>query len=271
MITWLVQSNLIDYRQVSQICDAVRAAGANLVEAVVIPFQDDIDNPSVLENLDGIVIPYGSTKLTKITMNRGWKGSFFDPALFRVDAWNKVQPDRLLNNDQTLMTVAEAKTILDKYEPDELLFVRPRDDLKAFNGTVTAAREIQNWMQSTESGNFSFTDDTVICVSSPKKILQETRWFIVGGKIIDGSQYMLHRQRIAQLVTDTKLYNAAQELADIWLPHETCVMDLALTEDGLKVIEYNCLNSSGFYQHDIDKIVRAVTEYAKTIEEKENG
>lgn len=271
MITWLVQSNLIDYRQVSQLCDAVKAAGANLAEAIVIPFQDDIDNPSVLDNIDGIVIPYGSTKLTKITMNRGWKGSFFDPEMFRVDAWNKVQPDRLLNCDQNLMTVAEAKTLLDKYDPDELLFVRPRDDLKAFNGTVTAAKEIQNWMQSTESGNFSFSDDTVICVSSPKKILQETRWFIVGGKIIDGSQYRLHGQRIAQPVTDTKLYAAAQELADIWLPHKTCVMDLALTDDGLKVIEYNCLNSSGFYQHDIDKIVRAVTEYAKTIEEKENG
>jgi hypothetical protein len=33
--------------------------------------------------------------------------------------------------------------------------------------------------------------------------------------------------------------------------------------DGLKVIEFNTINSSGFYNHDICKIVEKLTEYER--------
>lgn len=36
-------------------------------------------------------------------------------------------------------------------------------------------------------------------------------------------------------------------------------MDLALYDNELKVIEFNCINASGFYDNDIRKIVDAIT------------
>lgn len=46
----------------------------------------------------------------------------------------------------------------------------------------------------------------------------------------------------------------AQEKSNIWLPH-CCVMDLAETDDGLKCIEFNSINASGFYDCNIEKII----------------
>ena len=83
----------------------------------------------------------------------------------------------------------------------------------------------------------------------------------VGGKVISGSTYKMHKQRLVQRETDRAVIREAQELADGWLPHDVCVMDIALTKDGPKIIEFNCFNSSGFYYHDIGAIVAAVTKY----------
>jgi len=46
--------------------------------------------------------------------------------------------------------------------------------------------------------------------------------------------------------------------ADKWLPNRNVVMDLALVDNELKVIEFNCINCSGFYNHDVRKIFDAL-------------
>ena len=39
-------------------------------------------------------------------------------------------------------------------------------------------------------------------------------------------------------------------------------MDLALVKEGLKVIEFNCINASGFYDHDVKAIMTSLYEYS---------
>ncbi len=94
--------------------------------------------------------------------------------------------------------------------------------------------------------------------------MSESRFFVVGGKVIDGAFYRMYGQRFSGVAKPDEI-EAAQEMANVWLPHETCVMDIAKTEEGLKVIEFNCFNGSGFYVNDISKIVKAVTEYAEKL------
>jgi hypothetical protein len=60
---------------------------------------------------------------------------------------------------------------------------------------------------------------------------------------------------------DQKVIDEAQSFADKWLPDSCCVMDLALVDDSLKVIEFNCINSSGFYNHDVSKIFKELYEF----------
>lgn len=271
-VTWVVQSNLIDYRQLSKVCDAVLRCKAKLLEAVVIPFSETLDNEEDLmkEDLTGLVVPYGSTSLCKKAVSRGWSGVFFDEAIFRTDVFAEKLGDLYLNHDQTILTVREAmewtKRAIEIHpeREDELMFIRPIKDLKQFNGTVTKAKEIARWLGSVESGNFSFDADTLVAIASPKKLTSESRFFVVGGKVVDGSFYRMHGIQFMGQLNPEEL-ESAQEIADVWLPHECCVMDLAKTEDGVKVIEYNCLNGSGFYANDIDKVVSAVTDYMRTL------
>jgi ATP-grasp domain, R2K clade family 3 len=260
-VTWAIQSNLIDAKQTSEIVDAVRKIGCNIQDIIIIPFSEEFGNE--IPDIGDMVIPYGSTKLNKMAQERNWKGNWFDPETFRVEAWNANRDD-MLNAECVITTVAEVHKLFEDVSDDEVRFIRPVKDLKEFNGTVTTVKEIKNWMNSVYSGNFSFSADTLISIAPVQKIVSEARYFIVGGKVINGSMYRIYGQLFSQPITNTALYEQAQRLADIWLPHPCCVMDVAELEDStFKVIEFNAINSSGFYYHDIAKIAQAMTNYVK--------
>lgn len=258
MTTWVVQANLIDPIQINQIVIALQRRNIGYVDVEILPFIEEIkfltDEPTQTK-----VIPYGSTKLARLAKERSWTGMFFDRELFRVDTWN-INRNDMLNSDARVMLVAELNKEFESIPDNDMYFIRPVEDLKAFNGTITHAKEIRRWMSSVDSGNFSFDATTPVIVARPKNILAEWRWFIVDSKIISGSIYKMHGQRLVQRETDDAVIDEAQELADKWLPNRTCVMDVALTNDGPKVIEFNCFNSAGFYYHDIGAVVQAVTD-----------
>lgn len=261
MATWLLQSNLLDPIQMGQMCDALKARDIPYYGCKVIPFVDDIEcfwtdgEPTHKK-----IIPYGSSKLSRLANTMGWTGMFFDLSQFRVDTW-LANRDDMLNDDAQFMTVGELKDRFTGIPDDEVYHIRPMEDLKAFNGTLTTAKEIRRWRDSDDSQSFSFRDTTQCVVSSPKNIKAEWRWFIVDRKVISGSTYKWMGQRLVQREQDQKVIDEAQGFADKWLPDNVCVMDIALTDDGPKLIEFNCFNSSGFYYHDIGAVVQAVSEY----------
>lgn len=257
MVTWAIQHNLLNVDQITAITDAVKASGASCTHVGVIPFTEEISGADEIQG--DLVIPYGSTGMTKRAASLGWKGLFFNPLTFRVDQWNANRDD-MLNSDAVTTTVEGAKVLLKDAAPDDVYFIRPMEDLKAFNGTVTTVENIVNWMNSVESGSFNFEPHTQIVIAHEKNILAEWRWFVVGGKVIDGSTYKIRNQRLTKHEQDADVIAEAQTFADKWLPHDTCVMDLALTDDGVKVIEFNCINSTGFYYNDIPAIVLAMNE-----------
>jgi hypothetical protein len=60
---------------------------------------------------------------------------------------------------------------------------------------------------------------------------------------------------------EPRVWRWAAEMSWIWSPAPTIVMDLCLTVEGqYKVLEWNCLNSSGFYACDVGAIVTALEE-----------
>lgn len=258
MTTWVVQSNFLNINHLTDIAVALRELEIPFVDVAVIPFSDDFVTP--IDVQDPKIIPYGSTSLIKNAMRRGWSGTYFDEKTFRADVWNQNRDD-MLNQDAMFMTVKEAATHFNGMPDEDVWFIRPIMDLKQFNGTVTTAKEIKNWMGSVDSGNFSFDENTVVAIASPKNILMEWRHFVVGGKIVTSSSYRFKGLPLTKREEDAKVIAEAQALADKWLPHETVVMDVALTNDGVKVIEFNCFNGSGFYYHNIKAFVQAATEY----------
>lgn len=254
--TWLLQGNLVNQDQMERVRQAVEACGDRWSTVIVTPFTGET------EFFDGEppddVIPYGSTALMKQAIARKWSGLYFNDG-FTVRQWVSNRTD-MVNQAPSFMTILEASEA--SLTAGLSYFVRPNEDLKAFSGAVLQGDELKLWMGRLVAEP-SFDNDTTVCISLAREILAEWRWFVVGGEVVDGSMYRHAGVRSSSHETDAAVVREAQRFADIWLPHPNCVMDTALiaTERGarLQVLEFNCLNSSGFYSHDIAKIVRAVS------------
>lgn len=257
MKNWVIQENLLDPRQIADVCFAVKNDGGKVYPVKVIPFSDEIDffweDPPTKD-----VVLYGSAKMSKLAYKKGWTGLFFNDN-FDSAVWNKNRDD-MLNQDAFVIRAGDAIQHFESINAndEDLYFIRPVLDLKAFAGGVQSVKEIKEHMGSTQVENYSFDEDTFVSIAEPKYISAEWRWFVVNGNVIDGSQYRRLGRPHRVNVKDEDLIRSAQRLADIWLPHETCVMDTAMTTSGIKVIEFNCINSSGFYDNDITKIVKAI-------------
>jgi hypothetical protein len=116
-------------------------------------------------------------------------------------------------------------------------------------------------MECQTSGTYKLEPETKVVLCEPKNIQAEFRWFVVDGKVVSGSMYRCRNQLIKQRMTEPEEFDEAQKMADKWLPAPCCVMDLALVDDELKVIEFNCINSSGFYDNDVVAIFKTLWEY----------
>ncbi len=246
-VKWLIQTNLISNEQVVGIAKALAAQEIAFDEIHLVPFTEDIYFPdgTKVEATDDHIIPYGSNKLVKLSVNR-FEGVFFDKETFRLDTWIANRSD-MLNDDAVILTLPDALIHLQSIDH---AFVRPVEDLKAFPGVVVD----KSWNPD------DIDISTEIAISSCKNIVAEWRYFIVNGVIISGSLYRLRGKLHKQLETDSYILEQAQILADRWLPHPTCVMDVAyIDERGYRIIEFNCFNCSGFYDHDLEKIVKAAS------------
>lgn len=226
----------------------------------VIPFDE---SPLTVQSTDPMLIPYGSTTMVKRGLNAGWKGTFFSWDTFNAHAWFNNRKD-MLNEDGYILSVAEARDFMHRHQ-GEVWFVRPIDDLKAFSGQTIWSSDFVQWIDNMSHGGYTFGETKELVIAPQKKIHAEWRYFVVGGKVVSGSMYRANGQMRRERVTEQDVLEEAQSMANDWLPHETCVMDLALTDVGLKVIEFNGFNASGFYNHDIQAIVEAATRYSDAL------
>lgn len=252
-----IQTNLMNEDQLQLLHSAVERHPH--VYIGVIPFSRDI---TANEKLDGTdYIPYGSTLLTNLALERQWKGLFFDVQKMNYKNFLANHPKMLNDN---VLNVQEAIDFLRTQPVDKLFFTRPSEDLKQYSGTVMEAKEIADWFESMiscpDGGTYYMPPEKDVVLCSPKPIQAEWRWFIVNGKIVSGSMYRAHGQLRKLRETDPDVIAEAQALADIWLPFDSVVMDTAITEDSndVKVIEFNCINSSGFYDTDVDAVMDAL-------------
>lgn len=257
---FLIQHNLINPTQLEKINQAITNYPHEFVG--VIPFSHEIASDEPISGVD--YIPYGSTLLTTLGLEFGWKGLYFDTTNFSMTKAFDNRKDML--NEGLVLTAHEAEEYL-RVGPDSEIFIRPDLDLKHFSGQVMGRYECADWLADAmslppESGSYAIDGQMKVCISNPKELQAEFRWFVVGGKVVSGSMYRAHGQMRLERCTTKEEFREAQKFADGWLPNETCVMDLALVGGKLYVIEFNCLNSSGFYDNDVDVIFKSLWEYA---------
>lgn len=257
---FMIQHNLINPENLLEIKEAVKDYPHEFVG--LIPFSREITSDEPIVGKD--YIPYGSTALVETTMDLGWRGLDFDLERFNYDAYYKHRYQDMLNGE-FILRLEDAVRYLETRDPRELWFTRPSKDLKEYTGLVDTAGELIAWLRDrilcASSGSYQLSPDTRIVLAKPKTIHAEYRWFIVGGQVITGSMYRNTGQLYSEEQLDPDVIAEAQSFADKWLPAQNVVMDLALTDFGVKVIEFNCINSSGFYKCNIKKIFDALWDF----------
>jgi hypothetical protein len=204
----------------------------------------------------GLVMVCGSTLLASIAKKRDWyPGSFLNENHdYRV--WKEHYAAHLLNAGAVVSRIAD---IQPRHTP---FFIRPVLDTKTFTGKVVNSwEEFEEWLEKGEPYSPSFSVDTIVACSEVKEIYTETRFFVVDGQIVGKSLYMRGNQKypfFKEFPVDPSATEFAQQMIDIWQPARAFVIDVALTSEGYKIVECNCINSAGFYGIDVVNFVMAI-------------
>jgi hypothetical protein len=135
------------------------------------------------------------------------------------------------------------------------MFIRPDSNDKTFTGAVIEKDYYKVWEKNARTYNTK--DDTLCVVSRPEVIKKEFRMIVANGKVITGSLYSE-----GGLLTENGFPKAAADLieASKWHPHPLYVADVALTDDGFKLMEIGPINGAGIYKCDVVPILKAVLE-----------
>lgn len=162
----------------------------------------------------------------------------------------------LLNSNAKYFDYSKIKN----YEFSKETFIKPSRDLKSFNGGVIYAGEtIKNYIARTGHSMPSIKDETIV-VSNIKEIQEEYRFFIHKDKILAASRYMLNSEVNPSNIVPEFLTDCAKDYAKLYNPADIFVMDLAVTNEGIKIVEYNCWNASGFYHCNIRDLIFQINE-----------
>lgn len=260
-VQWIIQKNLIK----PDVLDSFRQAFADLriehEEVLVIPFSNELPAFAPAQ----INIFYGSTTLMLNAYHHPdfRNGIFYDPVAFSMENYVQQWGRNMLNWDGQVLAF---KDFIDgPMESRNEWFLRPNEDDKSFAGTIMTAIEIKEWYGNIQTiDNPNLNPDTQIFVCSPKQILKEWRNFVVNGRVVDGSRYMLNgRLKVSHQDCPEEMLEFVEKMTAKYAPHDIFVMDVAETSSGFKIIECNCFNGTGFYQHDLKKIIKAVNDWTR--------
>jgi hypothetical protein len=255
MIKWFVQNNFrIDSDDSVIIKNACEKYGFSYNGVKVIPFSDvTLDKP------DNLTVFYGGTGWINKIYNQypDTPGIFFNPES-TFPYWNNKYKENSLNYKALVTTFEDI--VKEKFPDDERFFIRPISDLKEFSGGVMKFGDIKDWSEKI------FTDvpdlgKLPIVVGEPFGLGYEWRLFIIEGKVCTASQYRTYYVRNTKPGAPDDVIEFAEEQAKIFSPSPIFVMDVCKSGKHLYIIEIGCINSAGFYDCDIEKIVNDVSNY----------
>ncbi len=261
---WIVQTNLGSdeyHQELKRVCDKL---GHEFVPIKAVPFSDELPDVSN----DKPAIFYGATNLvTQVSRSNRWSpGVFFDEEKSCFTAWRKNLPyEYLLNYISYVLPIRNIPSFKEYKDLDRDIFVRPNKDLKEFSGEVMPLKDLVKWARTIMEGKTLISPDSEVVLGSAYNIQTEWRLFVSKKKVIAASQYKDKGKLNQKEGAPKKVIDLAEKIANIWTPHNSTVMDLCSCGDEIFLLEFNCMNSSGFYHCNIEDIVRILSEEYKNI------
>jgi hypothetical protein len=258
---WIIQKNLYNEKGLEDL--AFSLARLNIPHSFhkIIPFIGEL-----LPDIDvfGPVIVIGSYSLNNTVKKKGWKPGFIDIIHQDFEKQREHWGENMLNYD------AHVYCFGDTFNLEEEFFIRPSTDSKCFSGTLMTRKEFLDWrycvLDLKEDDGSTITKDTKIVISSPKKILQEYRFWIINGNIITSSLYKMGHRVVYSSNVDKAVEWFVMSMTHpmsvhSWNPAHAYVLDIAMVgENKFKIIEINNINSAGLYAANIPKLVMALED-----------
>lgn len=221
----------------------------------VIPFKRGM--PQLRATFPFVLI--GSTTLNRNALkSRKYRHGVFFNNNFKPSLYAYGYSTDYLNFDMDIYKIKDIPN--DFCHPEDEIFIRSNDDSKEISGGTVLFKELLDIKNNTEThwtGGDLFGPNSEICISPVQNVLAEYRFIVMEGKIAGCSRY---RPSIHYAVPDD-VKQFAQKMIAKWQPHDIFVLDICETNDGLKVVECNCVNGSGWYDADYGEIVYHMARY----------
>lgn len=141
----------------------------------------------------------------------------------------------------------------------ESLFIRPDDNEKSFDGQVVTKDALPSWLDYI----CRYNDLHSVCIISDiKEIKKEWRFVVKDNKVVTGSQYKSAGEIAVFPVCDNDAILFTEKMLEetSWKPHPIFCVDVALTNEGYRLMEIGSINVCGFYACDMKKLIQAVVE-----------
>ncbi|MBL9049081.1 MAG: ATP-grasp domain-containing protein [Tabrizicola sp.] len=253
---WILQQ----FEDTQKLADALDRLDISYSWHKVVPFIGKLmPEPEVRD--PHAVVMFGSYTLWRYAEANG-----FYPGVFRIAPFvheRPWQPFMLNGPDADFLHVSEIEAEL----PDDgrNWFIRPVADSKELAGSVKTGadiRETARKVMALDAGdipNGSLRPDTLMMLSPPVRILKEWRIWIVNGVVVTYSLYKEGTRVTYRHEIDQDALVFAQTLAGLNQDYSPAyVMDICRTDEGLRLLETNCINAAGFYSADLLKLAATI-------------
>lgn len=259
---WLMQSVFNRDPKVIEIKTNLERFGIPYTDCKVIPFSEDgieFEDGNTYESLkDEFIFVYGSYTLARISKKYFSPASFISPNL-SIDNLQLHYGNEMFNSDMIVGSVKDVDAIDDKF------FIRPTEDTKSFCGEVVTREWYNDWKQKILDNppeNYStVTRDTQISMARLKQIDQEIRCFVIDDKVVTASQYKQNGSPFFHPHVDDYIIDYVNNVIKTWKPDDAFCMDVAVANGVPKILETNCINSSGLYCIDTQKFIAGMLDY----------
>ncbi len=285
-IKWIIQDVNMRFSRLNDMIDALQALNYDYTNFGIIPFTKNITNLENILEKDTIYISLSGVKMLTLLQESNslvdfndlltdeqiansehyidaLKNSiFYDIEKFDQSYYGKLDLP-LLNNNADYIPIKDNLYL--SFDTDK--FVKPAKDLKAFNGGILKSGETFESFIKNQLHQAFYIEENMV-VADLQHIFAEYRFFIVDQKVVSFSQYKLGQKVVSSPIVPDFIIKKAKEYAKLYQPSDIFTLDLADTESGVKIVEYNCFNASGSYACDLIKTYKTINDY---ILEKSNS
>ena len=261
---WILQEILNNYSNVMKVENSLKNLGIEYIlvnlngsDLKVINKDLRIEEPNsqkIFEEFisEGNVFCYGGKAIINLSKKYNLKpGCFYSEELSFEYLKNNLEQE-LLNND---FIVGKLK---DLSIHGESAFIRPVENSKLFTGLVVKREDLKKWQERENHSNSPFLNEELM-LTSVKKVCQEFRFFVYKKEVVTYSSYSSEGVYNDGLKPTKELLDYADEIINKYELPLAYVLDIAIAEGSFKIVELNCINTSGLYSADVYALIKKLS------------